>query len=175
MVEKIKKLGNLNTYLYLGMFVLSLISLIFVANKLYKIKNEVIETRKGIARLDNDLIRLDTIVKERSENKVVLDALNASLPSTHREVARFTHEIETIARNQAETLEVTIDKTSKNENNLNSLKFSIKTRGDYSSIKNTLSLLANLPYHTIVDSLKVDSDTGQLVTLTNFRLLMQKP
>lgn len=174
MVERIKKLVNFHTYLYLGMFVLSLVLLIFVMDKLINVKGEVIDIRTKIAKLDNDLSRLDKNVKERNENQDKLDKIKSSLPSSYREVAAFTQNIEQIAQNETETLNVTIDKTVKSEGDVNSLKFTLVTRGDYTSIKNTLNKLANSSYHTTIDSLKVEEDTGQLVTLTNFRLFMSK-
>ena len=175
MVEKIKKLVRIESYLYPGIYVVSLIILLFVVGRIYKVKDQVVESRNKVAVLDNDIDRLDKIIKVRDENENKFAALNNSLPRTYRDVAGFTVEVEKIAQDQAETLEVTIDKTAKNETNFNSLKFSITTRGSFTSIKNTISQFADLPYHTSVDSLKVQSDAGGLVTLTNFRLLMQKP
>ena len=175
-LKKIKKIkvGKLNTALYLCIFVLSLVFLIILANAIVDKKDEVISTKSKVAQLDYDIELLDKISKDRNENAEKLNTMNAFLPASYEEVAYFTRNLEEIAKAEGESLEVAIDKTAKNEGSVSSLKFIVTTEGDYQSIKNTLSLLADLPYHTSVDSLKVDSDKAGVVTLTNFRLFIKK-
>lgn len=174
MVKRIRQFDKIDMVLYFSILGLSLVLLIFVTNKLFKVKDDVIDSKTKIAKLDNDLARLDRITKERQENLDKLSAIAASLPSSYDDIAYFTQALEKIAQDQVETLEVNIDKTTKSEGGYDSLKFTIKTQGNYTSIKNSLSQLADLPYHTSVDSLKAESEAGELITLTNFRLLMQK-
>ena len=173
-ITKKIKVEKLNTVLYLGIFVLSLVLLVILGKALVDKKDEVNNTKSKVAQLAYDIELLDKIIKERDENAEKLNTLKAFLPSSYEEVAYFTRNLEEIAKAEGENLEVTIDKVAKNEGSVSSLKFIVTTGGDYQSIKNTLSLLADLPYHTTVDSLKVDSDEGKVVTLTNFRLFMKK-
>jgi len=169
-ITKKIKVVKINTAFYLGIFVLSLVLLVILGNALVDKKDEIINTKSKVAQLEYDIELLDKIIKDRDENEDKINNLKAFLPSTYKEVAFFTRNLEEIAKEEGESLEVTIDKVAKDEGSVSSLQFSVTTSGDYQSIKNTLSLLANLPYHTSVDSLRIDSDNGSVVILTNFRL-----
>jgi Tfp pilus assembly protein PilO len=164
--------SNLKSAAYIGLFFLSLALLVMMAFFLNDAKNKVLDMRTRIAHLDKDMQNLDNVVLDYENNKEKIELLKSTLPETHEEVAYFVRSLEMIAKSENEDLDITIDKTTNDEGAYSSLKFSIKTAGNYTSIRNTLSYLSNLPYHTSIDSLSMEED-GKIVTLTNFRLLMK--
>jgi hypothetical protein len=173
MVEKIKNIKNFGTYLYIGLFLVSLISLLVSGNLLNKAKNNVVESKVRIAELDTDLQNLDKLVDDNENNAQEVQVMESSLPSTYEDVAYFARTMDVLSQTQNENIELEIDEEKVGEGSYSSLVFSVKTQGDYVSLKNTLSILSQLPYHTKVDSLTVSSVDGRLETLTNFRLLMR--
>ena len=142
----------------------------FLLNKERKI---VISNKVRLAEVKRDLIYLDKIVVEESENREKIETISQTLPSNYAEVAFFAGALEKIGANQ--NLEIKINKTAKEEKSgLYSLKFSLKTSGSYNSLVETLSLLANFPYHTKFDSIEMQKTEGTISSLTTFRLLMIK-
>lgn len=174
MVEKIKNFQNIKTYLNVGVCFLTFLLLIFSCVKVHQIKQKVEATKIRLANLERDISNLDEIIQNKEKYEPRINKLYQSLPSSYNQVAFFARELEKIALSQGENLEIKIDDTRKSEGNMSSLAFTVKIQGGYQSVKNTLSLLANLPYHTSIDSLKTDNTEGNLTTIVNFRLFMKK-
>ncbi|OGM08994.1 hypothetical protein A2159_01225 [Candidatus Woesebacteria bacterium RBG_13_34_9] len=174
MVDKIKNSQNLKVYLSIGGCLLTILLLIFSCAKVHQITKKVNETKIRLEDLDSDITNLDKIMNDKVVYEIQIDKLYQSLPSNYYQVAYFARQLESIASNEGENIELKIDDDRKNEGDLSSLTFSVIIKGGYQSVKNTLSMLAQLPYHTSIDSLKTENEEGNLVTTVNFRLLMKK-
>ncbi len=171
MVNLTKK--SANVVVILALYVISLLLIIFVAGRLLSVKDQFIQTRTNIANLNNDLAKLDKIVEDEKKNENAVKEIMATLPSSYSDVSKFAQTLEKAAKDSGSSIEVSIDKETKKEKALSTLGFSVKTKGDYTSLKNTMALLSQLPYHTSVDSLKVDTEGGELTTLVHFKLFMK--
>lgn len=127
-----------------------------------------------LAESKRDLDLLDKILADEKQNKHKIEVVFETLPSDYAEVAFFTGQVESIGEKNRQIPQFGIDKTLKDEKDgLYSLKFNLKTAGSYTSFSTMLSQLAQFPYHTKFDSIKMlKTDGGDISAITTFRLLM---
>lgn len=144
----------------------------------YLIKQEaqvVMDKRNELTQLKTDLDYLDRILSSQKENEAKIKILNATLPANFQENARAIVQFERLAGTSNLTLETKIEENSLREpNNLSSIKVSLKTVGSFNSLTNYLSSIANLPYHTRFDTLKIETAGKDTVATTNLRLFLRK-
>ena len=97
------------------------------------------------------------------------------MPTRYSEVAFFTSQMERLAENNAVSILTTIDKDQTQERQpFNSIVYSIEAQGNYPNTAEFLTQMSRLPYHTVVDSLRIESDDGGLTTNIRFRLFVEK-
>lgn len=156
----------------LGIFVLLVVS----GCLLNKEKKMITINKIRLAESKRDLDLLDKILADEKQNKQKIEVVSETLPSDYTEVAFFAGQVESIGGKNGQTPKFEIDKTLKDEKDgLYSLKFNLKTAGSYTSFSTMLSQLAQFPYHTRFDSIKMlKTDGGGISTITTFKLLMTK-
>jgi Tfp pilus assembly protein PilO len=148
---------------------------IYAGNRLNTETKLISSQKQTLAGLNHDLEMLDKVLSDRQNYESDIITIKNSLPSSYYEISFFTSQIERLAQINALQLETTIDPNVKEEKGgYSSLKFTINTKGAYQSYSNFLSAIANLPYHTIVDSIKVTKQEGALAQVTIFRLFVNK-
>ena len=80
-----------------------------------------------------------------------------------------------MAVSQNQTLETKFDETAKPEGeNLSSLGLNLKITGSYQALRNILTAISELPYHTRLNSLKTDNIEGKLTAQIGLQLFMKK-
>jgi Tfp pilus assembly protein PilO len=122
-----------------------------------------------------DLKLLDKIVKDKNQYDTEIKKAKNTIPSQYYEIAFFTEELNKLAGANGLTLQVNVDKKKKDEKlKYNSVVYSLETRGSYSSVSTFLSQMSKLPYHTTVDSLEMNAESGELISKIKFRLFVEK-
>jgi len=173
MVKKLIISQKIKSIIYAGLLIVSLLVLLASLRGLNNAKSKLVEQRQRVSQLDLDISALDSIVADSKVYEEKIKTLKATLPGSYSEVAVFARTLDEIADSEEEVLTVNIEKEKVAESGYSSLKFSITTEGSFTSLKNTLTYLSSIPYHTSVDALKVEDVDGKLTTFTNFRLLMK--
>jgi Tfp pilus assembly protein PilO len=174
----VKLLKNNKLILYAAIAInIILIGLLVLLNySALKKQSDIQQKRTQLLVLKQDLLALDNVIADKNGEKNRIDMVLNSLPKSYEEIAYYTEVIEKISEKNSQVLETKIDNKAKDENQgLVSLKYSIKTTGNYSSYSQMLSDLSNLPYHIRIDSLKIENQKGKIVALTNFRLYILEP
>lgn len=137
-------------------------------------KEIVVNERKKLAQLEYDLILLDKVLVDQKKYQQEINAVTRTLPASLEEVSFFVSQIERLAAINSQIIETKIEETAAAEaNSLSSLKFNLKTSGDYQGLAAMLTDLTFLPYHTQVDSLKIEKKESLIDSLTNFRLFLR--
>lgn len=150
------------------------IFLVISGSWLNKEKKVVVNNKIRLAELNRDLNHLDKILVEEKENRQKIKTVSETLPSNYEEVAFFAEQVENTGKKKNQDLELKIDKVLKDEKDgLSSLKFDLKSSGTYSTFSEMLSQIAQFPYHTKFDSIKMQKiEGGGISTITTLRLLM---
>lgn len=177
-ISKATLLKNKTSNKILMSIILALFSVLvtaFTGNFLIQEKEAVVAKRVELAQLQRDLELLDKVLVDQRSNEEKIKAVSRTLPVAFEEVAFFISQIERISRENGQKLETKIEEVATPEqNDLLSLGISLKTSGAYSSFSRMLTDLAHLPYHTRVDSLKVEEAEGEISTLVNLRLYLSR-
>src|SRR4030042_415606 len=153
----------------------SIVILVFVGKALSKEAKLIAASKLKLAESNRDLVLLDNILVDRQKYAADIEKIKKSLPGDYWEVAFFTEQLEKLAAANNLVLETAIDTTVKEDTGgLSSLKFTIKTKGSYQSNAKMLSDISGLPYHTRVDSIKMQKEEGRIAGITTFRLFVNK-
>lgn len=153
----------------------SILAVVFTGNLLLKEKKAVVARRVELVELQRDFELLDKILVDQKNNEEKIKATSRTLPASFEEVAFFISQIERISSENGQELETKIDEVvTPEQNDLLGLGISLETSGAYSTFSEILTDLAHLPYHTRVDSLKIEEAGGEISTLLNFRLYLAK-
>ena len=174
MVNNLKKyLSPLIVQSVISAIVLLLVPLLLI--KVNHTSTEIIQKKQQLTQLQVDLDSLDRLQEDKLTTKKQLDRIMASLPNSYRQVADYTIQLEQLTSENKQILETAIDSASAEEKNgLKSLKYTIQTQGTYTTYSSLLNDLARLPYHTRIDSLTIDNNSGQLSTLTTYKIYLLK-
>lgn len=170
-----KRLFSKNKVLWPVILVLFLLLAIGLTGSfLLKEKQTLLVKKTELVNLKKDLELLDKILIEQKSSEEKVKAVAKTLPVTFEEVAFAVSQIEKVAAESGQTLDIKIEETALPEpNDLLSLKMTLKTEGSYDTFSRMLNTLAHLPYHTRVDALKIEQ-TGKLSTVTNLRFYLSK-
>jgi len=153
----------------------SMMAVVLTGNFLVKEKKRVIAKRIELAELQRDLKLLDEILVDQKNNEEKLKAASKTLPATYEEVAFSISQVEKISSENGQELEAQIEEDAiTDQKGFLSLGVSLETSGAYNAFSEMLTDLVHLPYHTRVDSLKIEEKGGEIVTLANFRLYLNK-
>ena len=144
----------------------------------YHLKGTVENVRAGkikIAEVQRDLDLITRARIDRDQYTSDILRIRSTLPTRYSEVAFFTSQMERLAENNAVSILTTIDKDQTQERQpFNSIVYSIEAQGNYPNTAEFLTQMSRLPYHTVVDSLRIESDDGGLTTNIRFRLFVEK-
>jgi hypothetical protein len=173
MVKHYKFTPKTNLLISTALILVTLGMLVFFGSKVSTASDNVYKQKNKLSDLKNDLATLDIVLEDKNKYQDKVDLVVKSLPASYQDVAFYASQLERIADTQSHTLETTIDKNTKAETDgTSSLKITLNTGGGYSSYSQMLTGLSTLPYHTRVDSIKVDNNGGNVSTLINFRLFV---
>lgn len=151
----------------------SILAVVFTGNLLLNEKKAVIAKRTELAGLQKDLELLDKILVDQKNNEEKIKTASRTLPASFKEVAFFISQIEGISSKNGQELETKIEEVpTPEQNDLLGLGISLEISGAYSSFSEMLTDLTHLPYHTRVDSLKVEETGGKISSLVNLRLYL---
>lgn len=174
MVE-IKKLIKNNQRLM--PFLLAAILILFLGVIFYFLNQEsklLVQKKLLLAQNKTDLVRLDQIEKNLKDRQAEIELVSQSLPGSYEEVAAFVSQVEAIADSRNQALEIKIDENIKTEKEgPANLGLGLKITGSYQGLKEVLSQIAKLPYHTQIIMLKTEGTEGKISTQVNIRLFMR--
>lgn len=157
----------------LSLLVFSALSLIIVSFFILQEKKAIVNQKKELFQLKRDLELLDKILVDRKQNEEKIQKVAKTLPVTYEEVALAISEVETIATDSSQTLETKIEENSVSEqNDLSSIKVTLKTSGSYDNFSKFLTSFAQSPYHTRIDVLKIEKSGQELVNTFSLRLFL---
>lgn len=139
-------------------------------------ESQVLKQKKQLlSEAIRDINQLDQIEKEQKEFQPKIDLASRTLPGSPEEVAFFVAQLEEIATSQNQGLEVKIEETTRPEGeNFSSLGLNLRVIGSFQALKSMLNKLAQLPYHTQLSLLKIDSSGGLTTAQITIKLFMKK-
>ncbi len=139
-----------------------------------KEKQIVLSQKAELQALTVDLRNLDGILADEQTYGALIQKVTATLPGDVHEVASAVFAIERTARDSGLPVELAIDEKPKSEGEgLESLTMAIKTAGSYTAIRQFLTNLSHLPYHTSTDAIVLDGVGGNVIATITIRLFMQ--
>ncbi len=164
-----------NRILTLSLLVLTMLLVTLWTCSLVAQEKKIVLTQKTeLAELNRDLGLLDRLLVDHKNTQEKLETAAKTLPQSFQDVAYVIAQIERIANGNGQTLETKVGETVLPEqNNLVSLKVTLKTSGTYASFSQMLTDLAHLPYHTQVDSLQIE-EGKEMTNQVDFRLYLAK-
>lgn len=152
---------------------LIILSIPFAFKQLVNINSKVKTQNEQLQALEADLASLDKLLEDKESYSQKIDVILDTLPVSYREVAGYTVELEELTEEKNQILDTSIDRsTVSEESNLASLKYNIKTEGSFANFREFLSGLAYLPYHTKINSIKLEEENGTANTLTVYKVYM---
>lgn len=145
--------------------------MIITGHFLYREGEIIADYRQKLTFLNQDLVLLDKILSDQKTYQEKISIVKKTLPATFEDVTVAVTQIEKLASINNQKIEIKIaDQTVKEANNLLSLKLSLKTTGSYGGYSMMLTGLSRLPYHTQIDSIKMEQVNKELSILTDLRL-----
>ena len=175
MVNTIKNFTSNKLYVQIAICAVALILMPLLLIKVNHSSKDLTVQRQQLAQLQSDLDALDQLQADRQNSATQLDTIMASLPNSYRDVADYTIQLENLTQTKRQVLETTIDQSSaKEKNSLRSLKYTIQTQGTYTTFTELINELAILPYHTHIDAITIDDNSGPLQTLTTYKIYLLK-
>jgi Tfp pilus assembly protein PilO len=144
-------------------------------NLLNGIVEKVKVSKIKVAEINRDIALLDKISEEKKQHENNIQKITNTLPSEYYEVSFFTTQIERLARNNNLILEISIDKSKKEERETyDSIAYALEIKGSYPLVSQFLSQMSRLPYHTIVERMNISNEEGELTTQITFKLFVEK-
>lgn len=142
---------------------------------LSKTANTVKRSKIKVTEINRDIALLDKIIEDRKQYSGDIRKVEYSFPASYDEVSFFTQQIERLALGNGLTLAISIDQNKKEEKEqYDSILYSMRINGSYSAVAEFMTQIAKLPYHTSVDTLKINTEGGSLVASVKFRLFVEK-
>lgn len=155
------------------LLIICLAALIISGRFLVEEKKLAVTRKTDLAKLQLDLQILDKILDNQEVFGEKVNFARKTLPANPEELAFFISQVEKLSQAHNQELEIKINDFADDESgNLSSLTLVFKTAGSYSSLTSFLSELANLPYHTRIDSFKIEKTEQGVVSLINCRLFL---
>lgn len=153
----------------------AVLALIFTGSFVLRAEETITAKKTELAQLKGELELLDKLLLDQKNNQEKVDAVTKTLPRTFEDVAFAISQIERISEKNGQKLETKMGEVALPEpNDLLSLKVTLKTSGGYHSFSQMLTDLARLPYHTQVDTLKIEEGGKEITNLVDLRLYLAK-
>lgn len=167
------QLNQYKFYLITALAVISTFILIQLLIATSGIQKQISAKNYELATLQAKLTAMNRLLGEleayRDKTKVITDSLPEA--NSYGEFSYFVQEIERIAKQSGNTIALQIDKDAKLEkSNLASIGFTMESKSSYLGYADMLDLMSKLPYHTKLDSLKIDNQTNNMTALIKFKL-----
>lgn len=172
----LKEIFSKNKILLPVIAVVILLLAVGLTGSLVAKEGKAISNKKGeLSHLRKDLELLDKILSEQKTSEGKMESVRKTLPVSYQDVAFAVSQIEAAATASGQKLEAKIEEKALPEpDDLLSLKIALITEGSYSNFSKMLNTMANLPYHTRVDTLKIQPAGSGISALTNLRLYLRK-
>ncbi|MFH0864179.1 MAG: type 4a pilus biogenesis protein PilO [Candidatus Gottesmanbacteria bacterium] len=152
-----------------------LVLLIVTGNFLYQKALTIKDSQQKLSILKQDLFYLDKIISDKNASQYQINEMVKSLPASYNDVVTFVSQIERIATQSSQKIEINIaEKAIPETGNLASIKLSIKTIGSYNGFTKMISNFSSLPFHTKVDSILIEQNKEELSALTELRLFKRE-
>jgi Tfp pilus assembly protein PilO len=157
-------------FLALMLALLTTIVLVVFIRAATNLQEQITLKRIELANLYTELTALDKLIEDKEIYREEIKEITSSLPTTYAEVSYFTEEVERIATQSGMAVNTNLDKDAKDEKNgLASVGYSVESRGSYIGYSEMLNLMSNLPFHTRVDSLKIEGQGSNINSRFDFR------
>ena len=157
----------------IAMIMVSFFGLILFIQRTSGVQKNINLQRYELASLRAEVEALDKVLTDKQTFEPKSSQVIKSLPADFQEVVYFVEEIEKAATLSAVPLELKIDREAKEESRqLESVGFSLTSRGSYVSLSQILSILSNLPFHTKVTAVKMEQDGGQVSSVFDFKVFI---
>lgn len=137
-----------------------------------RMARDTARVHEALTQTTYDLSLLDAIVPESKTYATAAATLRHSLPSGYAEVSAALTAIDGIARTNQISLDTQLGDAPVAEAGIHSLIITMRTSGSYSNLRSFMSDLALIPYHTSVNSIALDSNSG-LTGIITVKLFIQ--
>lgn len=149
--------------------------LIFCLKYVLDLQSRISFQKNELSALQSELNALDKLQEDSLVYRDKIDQIEKSLPSSYGEVSHFVQELENIAGQSGNTINMQIFKDAEDVNNmLSSVIIKMEMTGSYTSHTQILSQLANLPYHTKIDTTKIEGAGSEITSDSQLRMYLWK-
>lgn len=147
---------------------------IFTGRLLLREKELISAKKLQLAEEKRDLQLLDQILADQKNQLLQMPIVNRTLPADFEEVAFFVSQLEKITKDNNQPGEIKLkEKVTSESQGLSGLGISLTGSGSFNSFAEVLNQLANLPYHTKIDSLKIGKAGTGVNSSLDFRLFLK--